>query len=155
MQMRLRTLWVLMLVFGTVASNCVQCQSIAPAPQLSALEPESGMLSVKRYTSLYFGFAINLPPAEEMRRIRATLQPSGIHALLALRNNAGDRSTRIVIRAHDTRQSGVDAEFFARERLQQLRATEPSWRGPDAKKIGEHQAWRIEIGHGGYTFVHS
>ena len=154
--MRLRAICVLMLLLGCAAPSRVHCQ-IAPTatPQPSTLEPEAGLLSVKRYTSLYFGFAINLPPAEEMRRIRATLQPSGIHALLALRNYAGDRSTRLVIRAHDTRQSGVDAEFFARERLQQLRASEPTWHGPIAKNIGKNPAWRIDIGQGGYAFIHS
>jgi hypothetical protein len=49
----------------------------------------------------------------------------------------------------------VDAEYFARERLQQLRATEPTWHGPVAKKVGDHPAWRIEIGQGGYAFIHS
>ncbi|HEX8924486.1 MAG TPA: hypothetical protein VF786_01770, partial [Terriglobales bacterium] len=156
MLMRLRAVWVLMLLLGCVGPSCVQCQT-APATnmQSQALEPEAGMLSQRRYTSVYFGFALNIPPAEELRRIRATLQPSGIHALLALRNSAADRSTRLVIRAHDARQSGEDAEFFARERLQQLRATEPMWRGPEAKKLGALPAWRVEIGQGGYAFIHS
>lgn len=154
--MRLRAMCVLMFVLGCVAPNRLLCQFAPLANEHApAMEPEAGMLSQRRYTSLYFGFAVNLPPAEEMRRIRATLQPSGIHALLALRNNAGDRSTRLVIRAHDTRESGVDAEFFARERLQQLRETEPGWRGPVGKTVGKHPAWRIEIGQSGYAFVHS
>ncbi|HUO59699.1 MAG TPA: hypothetical protein VMU24_03460 [Candidatus Acidoferrales bacterium] len=154
--MRLRALWGLMLLLGcTVLPRALSQDAPSIKSPTSRLEPESGMLSQTRYTSLYFGFALNLPPSSDLRRIRATLQPSGIHALLALRNFAGDRSTRLVIRAHDARESGVDAEFFARERLQQLRESEPTWHGPEAKKFGDLPAWRIEIGQGGYAFVHS
>lgn len=63
------------------------------------LLPESGLLSAHSYTSLYFGFRLELPIAVSGHRMILAPMPEGEHALLAVGFQEGKRSGTLTITA--------------------------------------------------------
>jgi hypothetical protein len=68
------------------------------------LLPESGVLSEATYTSLYFGFSINLPIPLEGHRIMLPIRLPGEHALLGIGFQKGKDYGTLVITAGGRRQ---------------------------------------------------
>lgn len=104
-----------LLVFACVPAAYAQCpvpldtdappmaatalNDIVQAPDDEQLLPESGYISNTSYTSVYFGFALDLPLSLEGHRLMLPLTLPGQHALLSLAYQDGSRHGSFTITA--------------------------------------------------------
>jgi len=106
--------------------------------------PESGYLSVARYTNAYFGFAINIPPTSKVTPLGASLEESGNYRLLSVEMLNIGRPTDLTITAHKSQD--VDGKAAAHEVVELLRKKqERSVWGPKARMMGGHKFYAISV----------
>ena len=99
------------------------------------LLPESGYLSDRVYTSLFFGFELDLPIPLEGHRMMLPLMPPGQHALLALAMQEGSRHGSLTVTATEpSNPTYVMTEKERREEFQRwaenkppMRQQQPDW----------------------------
>ena len=154
-------LLILLLLSCTVAAG----QQTQRQPQVAAaaqstqpgtaarLYPESGFLSLERYTSACFGFSIDLPGGQPMRMLHTRIPASGEHWLLAVELGGADRVTRVQIRAR--RERGDSAKPAAQAYAAELNTHSPGWGRVVRDQLGPLSAWRFENGGSSYVFHHA
>jgi len=89
--------------------------------QHGPLLPESGYLSDTTYTSLFFGFALDLPIPAQGHMVRLPLMPERQHALLAIAFQHGDRSGSLTIDALEPREGLEGFSVQQQQQQQQLK----------------------------------
>ncbi len=105
------------------------------------LLPESGYLSNHVYTSVFFGFELELPLEVEGHRMMLPLMPSGQHALLALAFENGGRRGSIIIVASEP----ANAQYKMTEAQKQ--EEQRRWAQNQPALHREMPDWMMRSGH--------
>jgi hypothetical protein len=101
----------------------------AGIPEGEPLLPESGLLTHTTYTSLYFGFSMDLPVPLEGHRLMLPIRLAGEHALLGIGFQDGKRYGTLVITAGGRREEN-NSNMTPEEEQQKLDDIARSKPGP-------------------------